>query len=253
MVQGMDWTSQLFNYCERGTDPSFWAEPLNAVSNGTFLVAALLGARLLSQQPARQDSAAAEWTLIALAAFIGVGSFLFHTFATRWAVLTDVGAILFFTIGSLGYMLRRFFGASWVVVSVALPVFIAAFVAFQRIPCDPALMPITAAAGRGCFNGSLGYTPVLIALLGAGMLLAMRGHRAGRLVLGAAAVFSISIMLRTLDIEICALTGMYGRPRGTHALWHVLNAVAVYCLLAAAIRYGRRGSSLPRPALRHCV
>ncbi len=238
----MNWTGQLFNYCERGTDPSFWAEPLNAVSNGAFLVAALLGARQLAAQPqpARQGGAATEWTLVVLAGLVGVGSFLFHTFATRWAVVTDVGAIFVFTVCSLGYALRRFFGASWLGVSGALTVFVAALAAFQKIPCDPGLLPITAAAGRGCFNGTLGYAPVLIALAFYGSRLVLRGHPAGRSILSAAAVFAISMAFRTFDIEICAMTQFLGRARGTHALWHMFNAVTVYFLLAAAIRYGAR-------------
>ena len=31
----MDW-SKVYSYCERGGDPGFWAEPLNAISNGAF-------------------------------------------------------------------------------------------------------------------------------------------------------------------------------------------------------------------------
>jgi Ceramidase len=250
MNWSLDWTGQLFNYCERGTDPGFWAEPLNAVSNGAFVIAALLGARQLAAQPTRAGGAAVEWALVVLAALIGAGSFLFHTFATRWAVLTDVGAIFVFTVCSLGYALRRFFGASWLVVTVALAVFVGALAAFQRIPCDPGLLPVTAAAGRGCFNGTLGYAPVLIALAFYGSRLVLRGHPAGRVILSAAAVFALSMVVRTFDIEICALTQFFGRVRGTHALWHVFNAVTVYYLLAAAIRYGRRVEDKGSPALR---
>lgn len=36
---------KLFLYCERAQDPSFWAEPLNAVSNAAFLIAAFVAAR----------------------------------------------------------------------------------------------------------------------------------------------------------------------------------------------------------------
>jgi hypothetical protein len=247
----MNWTDQLFLYCERGTDPSIWAEPMNAVSNGAFIIAALFGARQLAAQPARNAGYAAEWTLVALAGLIGVGSFLFHTFATRWAVLTDVGAILIFTMGSIGYVVRRFIGASWLSVVVALAVFVAALAAFQRLPCSPALLPVTSASGRSCLNGTLGYAPVLVALVFYGSRLVLRGHPAGRLIAAAAAVFAISMVLRTVDIEVCALSKVFGRERGTHSLWHVLNAVTVYCLLAAAIRYGGTSGRARGPSLRH--
>ena len=35
----MDWTTPIDIYCER-VGPDFWAEPLNAISNAAFLVAA---------------------------------------------------------------------------------------------------------------------------------------------------------------------------------------------------------------------
>ena len=37
----MNWTAPLDFYCER-TSAAFWAEPFNAVSNASFLVAAAL-------------------------------------------------------------------------------------------------------------------------------------------------------------------------------------------------------------------
>ena len=47
----MEWTRQIDGYCER-VDPSYWAEPVNAVTNAAFLIAAFVmwrrtrGARL---------------------------------------------------------------------------------------------------------------------------------------------------------------------------------------------------------------
>ena len=38
----MNLGEKIFIYCERGQDPSFWAEPLNAVSNAAFIIAALV-------------------------------------------------------------------------------------------------------------------------------------------------------------------------------------------------------------------
>ncbi|MBN9447463.1 MAG: pyridoxal-phosphate dependent enzyme, partial [Bosea sp.] len=74
-----------YGYCER-TDPSFWAEPLNAWSNGAFLLAALAGLILLWR--VRR----ADWPvaiLIALVFAIAIGSFLFHTMPRRWTLLAE--------------------------------------------------------------------------------------------------------------------------------------------------------------------
>jgi hypothetical protein len=79
--------ARIFAYCERGLDPAFWAEPLNALSNAAFLIAAWWAWRTWRQS---LQAGQAELGLVALLAVIGAGSFLFHTFATRWAALADV-------------------------------------------------------------------------------------------------------------------------------------------------------------------
>ena len=77
----MDWSQTIDAYCER-TDASFWSEPLNAVTNLAFLITALV-----SWQRVRGERLPLAGLLCALLAMIGIGSFLFHTFATRWAAL----------------------------------------------------------------------------------------------------------------------------------------------------------------------
>ena len=45
-------------------------------------------------------------------------------------------------------------------------------------------------------------------------------------------LFLVSLTARTLDRSVCAAL-----PIGTHALWHVLNAVVLYALVVTAIRH----------------
>ena len=90
----MDW-SKVYSYCERGGDPSFWAEPLNAISNGAFVIAGLIGAWQLMRSP-RKDYALFEWLLVVLVICIGIGSFMFHTYATVWAIPFDTIPISLF-------------------------------------------------------------------------------------------------------------------------------------------------------------
>jgi hypothetical protein len=234
----MDWADSIFAYCERAGNPAFWAEPFNAVSNAAFLMAAVAGAGFLAR---RRDRATRriEWALVLLITIIGIGSFLFHTYATRWASIADTAPIGLFMIGYLGYAIRRFLGAPYWAVIASVALFIAALRMAEAIPCDPGLLPITAAAGRPCFNGSLGYVPALVALLLMGVALTLRGHGAGWPVLAGGLIFALSLTLRTVDFEVCGSTHVLGRPRGTHALWHMLNALLLYVLLAAAIRHGR--------------
>lgn len=242
----MDWSLQLFHYCERGSDPSFWAEPFNAISNGAFAIAALAAWMQLSRVSAPKglaDGDRVTLALIAMVGAIGAGSFLFHTAATRWAWALDTGSIVVFTFAYLGFALRRFGNASWITIGACFGLMIAALAASRALPCSPDLLPVTAAAGRPCFNGSLGYLPVIAAMALVGGWLGMQGHPAAWPIAAAAVIFAISLGLRTLDLEVCALTVLLGKARGTHAAWHLLNGLAIYCLLVAAVRYGGRAGA----------
>ena len=88
------WSTPIDLYCER-TDPSLWAEPVNALSNAAFLLAALA-----AFMHWRRDGAgdAPSFALIAVVALVGAGSFAFHTLATRGAMWLDVVPIGIFTL-----------------------------------------------------------------------------------------------------------------------------------------------------------
>jgi Ceramidase len=237
----MDWNSaEVFNYCERGGDPAFWAEPLNAVSNGAFIIAGLIAGVQLARA-ARADRALFEWCLVVLVLAIGVGSFMFHTFATVWSIPFDTIPISLFMLGYLGYALCRFVGLPWIGVALALVLFYATIHFAKGITCANELLPITRAAGKRCFNGTLGYTPAFAALVIVGVVLLWQRHPAARYLLFAAAVFLVSMAFRTIDVEVCASTRVEGRALGTHFLWHILNAVVLYVLLLGAIRFGASG------------
>jgi hypothetical protein len=228
---------KIYNYCERGQDGAFWAEPLNAVSNGAFIVAALFATVAWLALP-RDRRGFAEAVLIVLTYVIGVGSFLFHTYANRWSAYADTIPIGLFMLATFAFVLRRFFGLNWILVLVGLAAFFAALRYAGTIECRPALLPVTAAAGARCLNGTVGYTPAFFALAGSATGLAMMRHPAWRSLLVAALVFLVAMTFRTLDLEVCDLTRIGGHARGTHFLWHILNAVTLYILLRAAIWHG---------------
>lgn len=232
--------AQIFAYCERGQNPAFWAEPWNAWSNVAFLLAAALAYALWRRGPA-SERGVVELVLISIVAVIGVGSFLFHTFATRWAAFADVVPIGVFMIAYAAYALRRFAGLAWRRVAEGLVLFVIALQLAFALPCPMALRGIV--DGGRCLNGSIGYVPAFLMLAIVGAVAMARGHRAGGYLLAAAAVFAVSLTARTLDFEWCRSTLMFGQVRGTHAIWHVLNAVTLGLLLVAAVRHGRRFAS----------
>lgn len=236
----MSWYDKIYRYCERAGDPAFWAEPFNAVSNAAFLIAAVLALReFLKLRRTGRGSGSVEASMIALVAVIGIGSFLFHTYATRWASYADTIPIGLFMVGYLVYALRRYLGAPWLLILAALAGFIWSLKTAGSIECTLPQLPITGRQG-GCLNGSVGYLPALAAMTLVGILLAAFRHRAAGYMLSAAAVFALSLTFRTFDLELCDLTGFAGHKTGTHFLWHCLNATLLYILLLAAIRHGRR-------------
>lgn len=232
----MDW-SKVYSYCERGSDPSFWAEPLNAISNGAFVIAGLIAAWQLARS-SRKDHALFEWLLVLIVICIGIGSFMFHTYATVWAIPFDTVPISLFMLGYLGYALRRFAGAPWIIVIAALVGFFFSVKYAQGIPCSNELLPMTRGAGKRCFNGTLGYTPAFVALVLVGALLLIQRHPAAKYLFGGAALFLIAMTFRTIDLEVCRWAVRGGRGVGTHFLWHTFNGLLLYVLLLGAIRHG---------------
>ena len=80
------WSTPIDQYCER-LDPSFWAEPVNALTNVAFIVAAAMALLEWRRAGGRDRPVLA---LIVVVFAIGLGSFAFHTLATRGARLLDV-------------------------------------------------------------------------------------------------------------------------------------------------------------------
>ncbi len=216
---------KIFAYCERGADPGFWAEPVNAVTNAAFVIAGIAAFVLINRQPAGERRPVDVW-LATLLCIIGAGSFLFHTFATPWAGLADVLPIAVMMLSYLTMALRRFLKASWPWTALALVVFLAAYALAGQVACD----------GARCLNGSLGYFPALIAILLIGGWLARRGHgRTGGRLIAAGVVFAISLTFRSLDQSMCDHTHVGDTMLGLHFMWHVLNAATLYILVRAAV------------------
>lgn len=206
------------NYCER-LDGTFWAEPLNAVSNAAFLLAALLAFLLLRRQGRRDRPVE---TLTALVAIIGVGSFLFHTMPQRWTLLADVVPIQLFALCYFGLALNRFLGLSPLVAAIGALLFLAACFALASV-----LSPLLPAGMRG----SAGYAGFLLGLFGVALAARLRGAGATAARIAVAGlVFAASLTFRSLDSVLCGAVAF-----GLHWGWHLLNGLLLHLLLRAAI------------------
>lgn len=218
----MDWSAAIDAYCER-TSPEFWAEPLNAISNLSFLLAAAYGLTL-ARRTAPADRLVLALALIAAA--VGIGSFLFHTVATRWASLADVIPIAVFIAVGFGGVIHRLAGVRiWWAVGLT-----AVFMAGS---------PALARSAEPILGSSAGYLPALLALLLIGGWLTRQGVANGRFVLAAGLVFAVSLSLRMADQPFCAAW-----PAGTHVGWHILNGL-VLALVIRAVAVFRGVQSSP--------
>ena len=215
----MDWFRVVDNYCER-VDAGYWSEPVNALTNGAFLVAATLAWRSAGRSGDRGAR-----LLAALLFAIGIGSYLFHTHAQIWSMLADVLPIQAFILVYLYLATVRFFALPWWGGILA----VAAFIPYS----------ILVARGLGALvgdlNGSIGYLPVPILIAGYAVLLRRRAPATARGMALGAAMLAVSLVFRSIDEAVCP-----GFPLGTHFLWHTINAIMLGVILLAIARHSPR-------------
>ncbi len=197
----MDWLAPVDGYCER-TGPEYWSEPVNALTNLAFLVAAgIMWPRVRGLATGR--------VLVVVLAMIGVGSWLFHTHANPLTGLMDVAPIVAFILIYVFAATRDFLGQRPVV---------AAGVALAFIPYAIVMTPVFRALPF--FEVSAFYWPVPVLILGyAAWLRGVAPATTRGLAIGAA-LLCASLTFRSLDIALCEAV-----PFGTHFMWHILNGV----------------------------
>ncbi len=204
------------HYCER-SGPGLFDEPLNAISNLAFFIAAYVLWKRYKQIPDPQ----AAW-LITLLATVGLGSTLFHTFANGLTMLGDVIPIAFLTLTYLWTAMRRFLCLSRLKATAFLIAF--AFLAFLAETAPPALR----------FNGSVSYFPCLLAVFLLAFFARKRSPQAASTIFRASCWFCVSLTYRSIDMTLCPTIAI-----GTHFIWHITNGWVLYLLISAL---------LPKPA-----
>lgn len=208
------------HYCERNS-AALDAEPVNAITNAAFLIAAWGVWRLQRGHPdlAGPLVRSLPW----LIALVGIGSFVFHTIATRWAEWSDVLPILLFMLVYVWLFLTHFFDWPAAAKMVAVTALVGSTLAIE------AIVP-----GSILWGGAL-YIPTLLTLLLFGSVLLGAHLTAGLSFFAATLVFLLSFTARTLDMPLCPAISI-----GTHFLWHLLNATVLYLLAHTLIVHAPR-------------
>ena len=221
----MDWFAPIDIYCER-LSADFWSEPFNALTNIAFILAAIVG-YFVAKKYNRLDFI--NGLLIFLTFSIGIGSFLFHTFANVWSEKADLIPIALLAISYIALSVRRFFNKSWFVVVLIG----ASFFALSAILLY--LISPLASTSLAFLNGSHIYAPVLLGLAFLAYMLNVKHNESAKLIWLATITFLISLSFRSMDKSICD-----SFPLGTHFIWHSLNGIMIGLLLVAIIKYGQK-------------
>jgi len=218
----MDLSKPIDIYCER-LDTGIWAEPINAVTNIAFILAAII-------MWLRCKNLVEGKILSFLLFSIGCGSFLFHTYAQTWAALLDVTAILIFILTYIFVANRRFLVWSKMVSLIGVIMF---------FPYQLFLVSIL--SNIQFFGSSVQYIPVAILIfIYSGLLRKSEPNLSRGLFIGAA-ILCLSIISRTVDEPLCSILSV-----GTHFVWHILNAIMLSWMIEILRRHMLAGYSLGR-------
>lgn len=197
----MELTRYIDGYCER-TDFTYWAEPVNAVTNAAFVIAALIMWRRTEGMPLGR-------ALCVVLALIGIGSYLFHTHAQVWSAIADTTPIAAFILLYIFVANRQFWGLSLLpallLTGLFIPYVFVTYPVFSNLPF---------------FEVSAGYWPVPLLIGIYAILLRSREPDVSRGLAIGAGILVLSLIFRTLDMPVCGTL-----PLGTHFLWHILNGI----------------------------
>lgn len=198
------WFNSVDIYCER-LDASFLAEPINAISNLSFIAAGFFLWRLKSSRSKLMA------TLIIL---IGLGSFSFHTFANRLTGLLDVLAIALYLV-AFAFMIPKQWSRNSILIQLGsvllliLSIVLAQLLISHLKPALPWLPP-------GMYLGAW------LALIIFTLVTQYSNPSAARFLWMAVIVFPASLLSRQIDMPLCDSIG------GSHWLWHLLNGLTLY-------------------------
>jgi hypothetical protein len=214
----MDWFWRAFWNCAERTGAGLWVEPVNVASGMAFPLAALMLWRLAksASDPASERVGIAFSILLAL---VGMGSTAFHLFANGLGLVVDAMFVVIFAHAFLPLFLMRVLRWGKGESILALGVFVAMELAPRFFSVRVIWWHLIALIGL-----------CIIAILSRGASAEIR--RRTQL---AAGVFAASLLFHVADGPMSQWI-----PFGTHFLWHLGTAFALYLLGATLIRASAR-------------
>ena len=249
----MHWFEPVWLYCERGTSTDFLAEPVNALSTLSIMIAGFAGLWIYRKLPASQQSSD-HLLLIALTFITSFGGLAFHLFATQWSEILHLLPLLLFVLVYLALALNRFLKVPPGVTGLMIGGFVLVTIASLTMTCsflDSVLQPawsvgdgaadVQKPGATSCLNGSFAYFPSLFVLLVLTWTLRKRRHKAAKSHMFASFLLIVALVFHTLDHLTCTLTLFGDHNLGVHFVWHLLSAASMFILLRSAMLHqGKR-------------
>ena len=216
---------QFDEYCER-VGYSLLAEPINAISNLSFIIAAWAAWRLAKRTGTLTTGVK---VLIAFAGATAIGSMLWHTFANTLSLYLDVIPIVLFITGFLWLYVRKVMGKSVGFAALSLGAFFLSALLVRPI--------------GDAVHGAPSYLPGLLVVLVLGLYHAIQQKPSRFTLLAAAGSYFTALFFRTIDNELCHYMTI-----GTHFIWHILIALVTYLamrslMLSLASDRGRKSQA----------
>ena len=191
-------------YCETLTGYVL-SQPLNAISNVAFLIAAWFAYKCLQDRGAKR-----LYVLPILLAFVGISSAWWHITDSHLGDILDTFSIVVFASVAVIILLTR--------ISKSKPAIALSFVALLSL--------VFTTERSTALNGSLPYVVLLVGLAIAGSIYIRKFPEAKVWLYSSLVTFFVAIVVRSTDIFLCPSI-----PFGTHFLWHILVAALGYQLI----------------------
>ena len=193
-------------YCENVT--GFWlAQPLNAITNLAYTVG---GFYLYAYVKKNNLNRTLGIVLSGLMIILGIGSTAWHSHKSVLTMLSDEIPIYLFIVLVIYYLVQSLVKKSKITTLAMASIAVLYYLIFTYLP------------GAENFDGSFKYAFVLVLFLILNFLVVKKlGTEYNFFIpLG---IFAAGIALRVADLPICQAF-----PVGTHFLWHILVAIAMY-------------------------
>lgn len=213
-----EYEKALWFYCERPGDLHWFTEPFGFLSNLAYLISAYLLFRHYKQTVSTRHYGIEA--LIFLVLSIGIGSGLWHSIATEWAMYLDLWPILiavltcFWQFQVLVLKWQRKW--AWLFIIALIPV----------------AQVNKAIGGAALWHGTGMYLTPYFALLGL-LIVAIRKKETDVRYTGSVmGILTAAMLARALDQPLCDML-----PWGTHWLWHIFTAALLHKVPSLLITY----------------